>query len=359
MFTFLSNAQRIGATVFSGVALGLLLPCNASAQSFALISAHSDASAVANPPAPPPNMPGYIYGLVADVQGALVVGAEVSLTYAGGAASLHATSANDGSFAFPNVTPGEFTVSVADPGFDAASTAGDLQPGQTYKVTPFALKIATASVVEVVTPQDNSAAEQLHAQEQQRLLGALPNFYVSYDWNAAPLTSKQKFSLAWKNVSDPGNLFLSGTVAGVQQATNGFSGYGQGAAGYGKRFGADYGNLVVGTMMGGAVLPSVFHQDPRYFYKGTGSIRSRTLYALSNAIITRGDNGRRQPNYSGILGNFSAAGISNLYYPAENRQGATLTLENGLLGVAGDALNGLMQEFVLRHFTPSARQKVQ
>ena len=355
-----SNAQRVKAAVLIGTALCPLLgSCKSFAQSFSPIA--SPFATYAFPPASsplPPEAPGYIYGLVEDEQGALVVGADVSLTYAGGSAPLHATSAGDGSFAFPNVTPGEFTLSVARPGFTDASAGGHLQPGQTYKVSPIALKVAAASIVEVVTPRDITSDEQLHLQEQQRLLGALPNFYVSYNWNADTLTSKQKYVLAWKNVSDPGNLFLSGTVAGVQQATNAFSGYGQGAAGYSKRLGADLGNLVIGTYMGGAVLPSVFHQDPRYFYKGTGTIRSRALYAMSRAVITRGDNGRDQPNFSGILGDMSAGAISNLYYPAENRQGARLTIENGLLGIAGDALNGLVQEFVLRHFTPSARQQV-
>ena len=355
MLALFPKSYRRNAAILGGAALCVLLTPRASAQSFSPVAAHVPVRETATPPQPQPAMSGYIYGIVADTQGALVVGAEVSLSCAGCADALHVTSGDDGRFAFPNVTPGEFTVSVARPGFTEASVAGELQPGQTYAVAPFALKIASESTVEV-TPENITSEEQLHMQEQQRLVGVFPNFYVSYDWTAAPLTSKQKFKLAWKNASDPGNLFLSGTVAGVQQATNGFSGYGQGAAGYGKRFGADYGNLVVGTFMGGAILPSIFHQDPRYFYKGTGSIRSRTLYALSNAVIARGDNGRRQPNYSGILGNLSAGAISNLYYPAENRQGATLTIENGLLGIAGDALNGLVQEFVLRRFTPSARQ---
>ena len=353
-----SNASRIRAALLSGAVLCLLLTNHhASAQTLALVLSHPPALKPAAA-APMPAASGYIYGLVADEQGGLVIGANVSLSAAGGAAQLHATSGDDGRFAFPNVTPGDFTISVTLPGFTEASAAGHLQPGETYKVDPFALKIATTSVV-TVTPTDISTDEQLHMQEQQRLLGALPNFYVSYNWTADPLTSKQKYTLAWKNVSDPGNLFLSGTVAGVQQATNAFSGYGQGAAGYGKRFGADLGNLVIGTYMGGAVLPSLFHQDPRYFYKGTGSIRSRALYALSRSVITRGDNGHDQPNFSGILGDMSAGAISNLYYPAENRQGATLTIENGLLGIAGDALNGLVQEFVLRHFTRNARQQVQ
>jgi hypothetical protein len=115
------------------------------------------------------------------------------------------------------------------------------------------------------------------------------------------------------------------------------------------------GNLVVGNMLGGAILPMVFHQDPRYFYKGTGSVWSRAGYALSTAVIARGDNGRWQPNYSGILGNFGAGAISNLYYPASSRQGASLTIGNGLLGIAADGVSNVLQEFVLRKLTKKAK----
>src|SRR5580698_1183712 len=101
-----------------------------------------------------------------------------------------------------------------------------------------------------------------------------------------------------------------------------FRGYGQGAQGYAKRFGASYTDGFVGTFLADAVLPSVLHQDPRYFYRGTGSIRSRALYAMASAVICKGDNGRWQPNYSNVLGNLAAAGISNAYYPASNRNGA-------------------------------------
>src|SRR6202042_3601118 len=111
----------------------------------------------------------------------------------------------------------------------------------------------------------------------------------------------------------------------IQQADNSFSGYGQGAQGYGKRYGAAYADFVTGTFLGSAVLPSVLKQDPRYFYKGTGSTRSRVLYAMANAVICKGDNGHWQADYSGILGALAAGGISNLYYPASSRSGAGLT----------------------------------
>jgi hypothetical protein len=152
---------------------------------------------------------------------------------------------------------------------------------------------------------------------------------------------------------DPVTFGLTGAVAGVQQAQNDFSGYGQGAAGYGRRFGAAYGNEVSSTFIGGAILPSLLKQDPRYFYKGSGSVRSRVLYAMANAVICKGDNGHWQPNYSGILGDLAAGGISNAYYPAKNRDDAALTFENTLIGIGTTAAVNIIQEFIIPRFTPN------
>lgn len=290
-------------------------------------------------------------GTVLDVHGALMGGAMVDLQTSAGPAR-NVASDRDGRFAFEKVAPGAFRLVVTLPGFDPVSVEGTLQGDQrlTLNVPPLLLATLNESV-DAVTSSEELSTEQMHAEEHQRLLGVLPNFFVSYNWSAPPLTTREKFTLATRNAFDPGNLALSATVAGVQQATNAFPGYHQGVAGYGKRYGADLANLVVGTYMGGAILPTLFHQDPRYFYKGTGSIRSRFLYAVSTAVICRGDNGKRQPAFASVLGDLSAGAISNLYYAASDRQGATLTFENGLLGVAGDAMNNVFQEFVLKKFT--------
>ena len=153
---------------------------------------------------------------------------------------------------------------------------------------------------------------------------------------------------------DPFSFVLTGAIAGVEQAQNDFSGYGQGAQGYAKRYGADYADLVTGTFIGSAILPSLLKQDPRYFYKGSGSKRSRALYAIANSVICKGDNGRWQPNYSNVIGNLAAGGISNLYYPASDREGAGLTFETGLIGIGVTAAANIFQEFVIRKFTPKA-----
>ncbi len=167
------------------------------------------------------------------------------------------------------------------------------------------LLLAATAQVQVVAAGTEVAEEQIKLQEKQRVLGIVPNFYVIYVHDAFPLNSKQKFELAWKTTIDPVTLVLTAATAGIEQAQNDFSGYGQGAQGYGKRFGAAYADAVIGTFIGSAILPSLLKQDPRYFYKGTGSTRSRILYAIANSVICKGDNGRWQPNYSSIFGSLA------------------------------------------------------
>jgi hypothetical protein len=294
---------------------------------------------------------GILSGTVTDSDGALIAGAQVTLTL--GPASRTTTSGSDGHFVFPALGIGPFTISAKANGMEAASYQGTLYCNESIEIPPLALKIGSATTdVEVTVSRQEIAEEQVKQEEHQRLFGAIPNFYVSYDWKAEPLTAKQKFKLAGRTLIDPVNLAITAGIAGLEQADDTFNGYGQGAQGYGKRFGAGLADFGIGTILGGAVLPSAFHQDPRYFYKGMGSIRSRALYALSTAVIARGDNGRRQFAYASILGDFGSAAISNVYYPAQNRDGAGLTISNGFLSVAFDGLGNLIQEFVLRKISP-------
>jgi len=200
-----------------------------------------------------------------------------------------------------------------------------------------------------MTPVEMAEAE-IKDEEKQRVLGVIPNFYVTYNPSAVPLRPKQKFELAWKATVDPVNLGLTAAIAGIQQASNEFEGYGQGAQGYAKRYGASYADSVAGTFIGGAILPSLLKQDPRYFYKGTGSRHSRLFYALANAVICKGDNGHWQTSYSGLLGSLAAGGISNLYYPEADRD-VTITMENTLFSIGASAANNVLQEFVIRKLT--------
>jgi hypothetical protein len=218
-----------------------------------------------------------------------------------------------------------------------------------------AIRLAVATVVTEVRvggTQFEVAQEQIKEQEKQRVLGFIPNFFVSYVPDAAPLAPKQKFELAWKSTIEPFTFVGVAALAGVQQATNDFEGYGQGAQGYAKRFGAAYANVVSGTFIGSAILPSILKQDPRYFYKGKGSPRSRVLYALASPVICKGDNKRWQPNYSGILGSFATGGISYLYYPKTDRDATQLVLQNSLIRLGESALSNVLQEFIVRKLTP-------
>jgi hypothetical protein len=262
-------------------------------------------------------------------------------------------SGGDGQFSFANIAPGPFQLTITSADFAARTSPGILHSGEIYIVPPIALAVATnVTDVEVGLSQTEVAEEEIKIEEKQRVLGVLPNFYVSYIPNAAPLNSKQKFELAFRTVVDPFTFVFVGGAAGVEQAQNHFAGYGQGAQGYAKRFGAGYADMVSGTFIGGAILPSLLKQDPRYFYKGTGSKAARFLYAIANSVICKGDNKRWQVNYSNILGSLAAGGVSNLYYPAQDRNGAGLTLENGAIGVGATAVANLFQEFVVRKLTP-------
>jgi len=156
---------------------------------------------------------------------------------------------------------------------------------------------------------------------------------------------------------DPVTFILTGAIAGVQQSRNVFPAYGQGAQGYAKRYGVNYADVVTSTFIGSAVLPSILKQDPRYFYKAGGSARSRILYAIAMAVVCKGDNGRWQPNYSSILGSLAAGGLSNFYYPAEDRHDAALTFENTAIGIGTTAAANLLQEFLTRKLTPSLRNR--
>jgi hypothetical protein len=300
-----------------------------------------------------PQSPGSISGTVLDSTGAALTGARVTLTLEDPAKNREAVIGDDGQFTFDNIAPGPFRLSVAAENFAVQSFSGNLDPGQAYVSPQIVLRLASQSTeVQVVLPRTALAEEELKEEETQRILGFIPNFYVSYIPDAVPLTSKQKFQLAWKTTVDPVNIGLTGVIAGVEQAQDTFSEYGQGIQGYGKRFGALYADVVVGTFIGNAVLPSLLKQDPRYFYKGSGSTRSRIMYAIANSVICKGDSGHWQPGYSEILGSFAAGGISNLYYPAGGRNVAQLTVENALIRIAATAGTNLLEEFLIRRLTP-------
>ncbi len=297
--------------------------------------------------------PASISGTVADPDGAVIAQVKIVLAQPGPLPKRETTSDGDGHFIFEDVPPGPFHLSVGAVGFAPLEKDGTLNAGEQLVVPQIALAVARADVdVEVTLPPEQVAEDQVKIEEKQRVLGVIPNYYVSYLPHAAPLTPRLKFQLAWKSIINPYTFGITGAIAGIEQAENTFSGYGQGAQGYAKRYGAAYTDLVSGTLIGGAILPSLLKQDPRYFYKGTGSNKSRVLYAVAMSVVCKGDNGRWQPDYSGIIGGLAAGGLSNLYYPSQNRNGAALTFENALIGIGGGMASNILQEFVVRRFTP-------
>ncbi len=307
------------------------------------------------PEAPKPQ-PGVIVGTVVDVNDDAIPGASVILQGPSSTTSRTVVANDNGFFEFHDVEPQAYHIKISAQGFaDWTSPDIALKPGQ-YVILPVPrLRIATAvTSVTVGYSAVEVATEEVKLQEKQRILGIVPNFYIAYDQDAAPLTAKLKFQLAAKVSFDPVTFVGVGIAAAAEQAGD-HPNYPQGWKGFGERYGAAYTNGFTDIMIGGAILPSLLHQDPRYFYKGTGTTKSRILYALRSPFVCRGDNGRWQPNYSTMGGDLGSAAISNAYYPASNR-GVGLFLGNFLIGTGQRAAANLAQEFILRRLTHRAPQ---
>jgi hypothetical protein len=293
--------------------------------------------------------------------GAVYEGARVALAPAGSSAGSASgalsvpieVSDSDGRFNFTGVPAGAFQLTISGNGFATQVKSVVLNAGQSYEEQPIVLLVSNAaSEVHVTASSSEIAIEQVHEEEKQRIFGIVPNFWVAYAPNAPPLTVKLKFELAWKSSIDPIQWLTSGAIAGLEQVEDTFKGYGQGPQGYGKRFGANFTDDLVSNFVGNAILPSLLKQDPRYFYQGTGTTRSRVLHAIAWSVMCKGDNGHLQLNYSGIAGGLASGGISNLYYPSSDRNGWSITFENAGIGIASSGVQNLLQEFVLKRFTP-------
>jgi hypothetical protein len=281
----------------------------------------------------------------------VVPGAQVSLTQSDGKILHTLVSGANGEFTFNELSAGSYLVIVKARGFASfTSTEFTLSSQQSYEIPTIALTVGEAVTEVTVRPTDVIAAEQIKAEEKQRLLGIAPNFYVSYVHNAAPMTSKQKFSLAAHDTFDWTSFVGISVAAGIEQANNSYAGYGQGAAGYGKRWAAKFGDGRSSDILSHAVFASLFHQDPRYFYQGTGTKRSRLYHALSSAFVARRDSGGNMPNYSYLLGAMCSGALSNAYYPHADR-GASLVFVNAFVGVAGRAGTAVLQEFLAKKVT--------
>jgi hypothetical protein len=297
---------------------------------------------------------GSIKGTVLDAGSAIVPGATIVLEGATGALR---TVLSDGSGAFEllDVTPAEaYRVLIRANGFaEWQSEPFPIIAGQSFELSKVALKpVGDAASVIVTASSAEIAAEQVRVEEKQRVLGFIPNYLVVYDRDPAPLTPKMKFMLAVKVSVDPVTLVGVATLSAANQAAN-RPRYQQGLRGYGQRFGSLYADGFTDLMIGGALLPIVLHQDPRFFYQG-GTTRSRIIHALMSPFVCRSDYGRRQPNVSSIGGDLISTAIAETYYPEANR-GPGAFAGTFLINTGERMISAIAQEFILRRLTPNAK----
>jgi hypothetical protein len=295
-----------------------------------------------------------ILGAVADANSDPIPNATVVLLGPGDN-RLTATTTDDGSFALHDLTPGlPYQIEVSADGFANWSSSVSVEPGQQRSLGAITLRIlAVQRAITVTYSAKEIAAQQLRAEEHQRVLGFIPNIFVTYEPHPEPLTAGMKFHLAYKGLTHPSFFVFQGIWAGVQQAGH-ITDYRMGASGYGERFGANLAGGVTEGLFANAILPSLLHQDPRYFYRGSGTKGSRAWHAVVAPFVCQGDNGKLQPNYSQWGGSLVSASLSNVYYPDSSR-GAGLVFTNVGISLGLHVALGLAQEFVLPKFTSRAR----
>lgn len=235
-------------------------------------------------------------------------------------------------------TQDQSTQQQAPPTPSTQTTATQTTAAQTAPAQGSSSSQAAADQSDAQKSEHEKAEEQLKQQEKQRVLGVMATFNTTSNRDAAPLSSGQKFKLFFKSSTDPWPFMLAGVVSGIGQADDSYAEWGQGAQGYAKRYGAAYSDAFIGNFFGNAVLPSILHEDPRYFQKGTGSATSRFLWAAASTVWCRRDNGKWGPNYANVVGNLMGAAVARAYYPASERtvgdtinDGLTVSVE-GIVG---------------------------
>jgi hypothetical protein len=309
------------------------------------------------PEAPEPQT-GSINGTVTDVNNDPVPGAVILLSGMTPAVQ-HTTTANqDGFFALNDLDSGIYHLTITMKNFtDWKSDNIVVKPGEDLDVPDIKMAVGSAFTVNALYTTVQIATQEVHVEEQQRVLGVIPNFYVVYDSSGVPLTAKLKFQLAMKSSIDPVTFVAANIYASMNQVAV-RPGYTPRAVGYAQRLGAIYADGFTDILFGGAVLPSILHQDPRYFYDGPekGTKKHRFWYAVATPFICKGDNGHWQPNYSSIGGDLISGAISNAYYPQVDR-GVGLVFTTAALGAGGRMANALAQEFLLRKLTTTRPRK--
>ena len=293
---------------------------------------------------------GSVSGVVKDIGGTPVGDATVKLAGAAGAAR-EAVTDDAGAFRLDALPAGAYTVTVSAEGLENGSVTVTLAEGERKALPVFLLPVATVKSEVTAVSQKQMADIQIAEEEKQRLFGILPNFYVAYDEDTVPLDTGQKYKLAVRTAID-WTVFVSVAVtSGIQQGVGTPHEWNQNLTGYGQRFGANLAGTEVGIFLEGAVLPGVFHQDPRYFYKGKGTVRSRVWWALKQTVEQRGDNGRWQPGYANITGDVASSAVTTELFPQNNiNWGKTVGVNLGL-ALVGDAIGNVLEEFVFNHVT--------
>src|SRR4051812_37172473 len=292
-----------------------------------------------------------IQGTVFDEGGGTVAKAAVTLTNVDTAEKRTIESDSVGNYSFSALPAGAFTLVISAQGFSPFTDPQiTLASNQTLQLPGITLHVAAVSSNTDVSASKQEIAEaQMKSEVKQRLIGFLPNYYVAYFKNPAPLNASQKMRLAFRLSIDPVTFGLAGVQAATETNSKDYAAFGTGAEGFAKRYAAAYADGFIGTMVGSGLLHAALRQDPRYYYKGTGSVGARVLYALSWSFRCKGDNGKWQIAYSSLLGDIASSGISGLYNP----QGinGSQTVKYTMLNLASQGVNALLQEFLFKRMT--------
>ena len=234
-------------------------------------------------------------------------------------------------------------------------------PDVSQNTSQSSTQTATPPTTTAAADRQRATDDEVRREEKQRILGIMPEFNAvnNADGTYRPLTTKQKFHLFFKSSTDPFIFMLDGVVSGIGQAKDSNPGFHQGLKGYARRYSASYADTFDGNFWGNAVLPSILHEDPRYFRRGHGSILGRALYSASTTVIARQDSGKWGPNLGNVLGNLIAGGISNAYYPADDR-GLEKTFSGAATVTAEGAIGAELIEFwpdISHRFFPNHYRK--
>ena len=260
---------------------------------------------------------------------------------------------------------GQSAAPAQNAGAPTAQAPNAAGPGATPAAAPDAGQSSSAaqSTPTETTAQKSQkeiADEQLKQQEKQRVMGVMATFNTTRDPNAVPLSAGQKYKLFLKSASDPWPFLLAGVVGSLDQATNSPPEWGQGWGAYGHRFATSYSDYFIGNFFGNAVLPSLLHEDPRYFQKGKGKVINRILWAAGSSFWCKRDNGGWGPNWANVGGNFIGTAIARLYYPPSERNvkdtlmdGLTVTYE----GMPGAELIEFWPDMVRAHRRKQAEKQ--